>query len=808
MDTFWQDVKFGLRMLAKSPGIMLAAVITLALGISVNTATFSFANTYVLRDPNFQEPERLVHLWETNRRHGFNRSRVSLPNFLDWKRQSRSFTDLGVFNYTEENLVGPDGPERVYAGRVSANIFDLLGVQPVLGRGFLPDEDRPGRGRVAVLSHRFWELRYAADPNVLGRVINLNDEPYEIVGVMPADFAFPLPITQLWVPRELNVELYPREQRFLQVAARLKPGVTREQAQAEMETVARRLEAEHPQTNADAGVNVTPLKNELNFGYDIFLVMSGLMGVAGGFLLLIACANVASLMLSRGLGRTREFAIRAALGAGRGRVVRQLLVENLLVSLVGGVLGGLLAESILRSAAGMIPPDLYHVGELGLDTATLAFVAGLCAVVTLLFGLAPAMQCSKPNLTEALKEGGTGAGVGLRRQRLQGGLVVAQVGMSLVLLIGAALIMQSFAQLRQVNLGFETDSVLTMKLVLPGTRYASDEQRANFQRRMVEEARTVPGVVSAATVNYLPLNHESSSTEFHVEGQAEDPSAKPPAATTLWVTPDYFDVMRIPLRRGRAFTEQDDAGARPAVIVSEALASKFFPEADPIGRRLLLREDSGEDLPAEIVGVVGNVKHWELEEEAPLQIYRPQMQEPWRYMRLVVRAGTSPTALVGGLRAAVARVDATLPVTEVRTMDEVVSEYLLPRRVMMVSLAVVALGALLLAAVGLFGVLAHSVAQRTREMGIRMALGAQRGAIVRLVIGQGLKLVLVGTGLGLGGALAMSRVMAGLLYGVSATDAPTYIATPLALLLVALVACWIPARRAARVEPMVGLRYE
>jgi len=803
----WSDLRYALRLLRKHPGVTIAAILTLALGLSANITIFSFVNTYLLRELNFDQPGQLVHIWQTNRRQGHSKLRASLPNVLDWQQQNSTLAGLAVFNYTGETLLGPDGPERISGGRVSANIFQLLGVQPALGRGFAHGEDQPGRGDVVVLGHRFWQQRYGGDAGVLGQTITVSDRAHTIIGVMPPDFVFPLPITQLWLPREHDAARHPREQGILQVAARLKPGVTREQAQADLAAIAARLEAEYPRENEGVGVSVTPLKSELNFAYQIFQVLAVVMGAAGVFLLLISCANVANLTLARGLARSRELAVRAALGATRGRIVRQLLTENLLVALGGGILGVVMAAWSLEATAALIPGDLYRVGELGIDAQTAVFTLALCGVTTLLFGLAPALRMTRHDLNQALREGGSGAGAGLGRRRLHNVLAASQVALSLVLLVGAGLFTQSLGKLRDAPLGFDPESVLTLQLSLPAAQYDSADKLAAFHRALLREAEAVPGVSAAATVNYLPLNHETNFAEFQLEGEAA-PAERANLAVAQSVSADYFRVLGIPLAAGRAFSERDAATTERVLVVSAALAQKYFPAGDAVGRRLLLKRASGELTPALIVGVAGNVKHQEIDEAWPALIYQPQFQAPWSYLRLMVRTPGEPTALAGALRQAVARVDPQLPVTELRPLAGVVHEYLLPRRVMSGSTALFAVQAVFLATVGLFGVVAFSVSQRTREMGIRLALGAQPGDVLRLVLRQGLLLAAAGVGAGITASLGVGRLLSNLLYGVSAYDPLTLGVAAAFLLGVAALASYLPARRASKVDPMVALRYE
>lgn len=810
MHSFFQDLKQGFRMLAKHPALSLGAILVLGFGISANAVIFSMANAYLLRSPNFTEPDRLVHVWETNQRQGFSQIRASLPNVLDWKAQNTVFTGMAVFNYTGENIVGPDGPERVQSGRVSTNVFEVLGVKPILGRAFEPGEDQPGRGDSVILSYRYWQQRFGGKPDAIGQKLRLNDRVHTIVGVMPETFAFPLTVTQLWVPRELDPAKAPRDQRFLQVAARLKPGVTIEKARVEMKAIAQRLAREYPQTNADSGVNITPLHQSLNFGYDVLSIVLGVLGVAGLFLLIISCANVANLSMSRAIGRLREMAIRSALGASRGRVIRQLLTENLVLAFAGGALGILLAQWTLTGMARAIPEDLYKVGQLEMDPTALTFTVGLCLLTALMFGLAPALQISRPNLTESLKEGTLGAATGRGRHRLYKALTVSQVSLSLVLLSGAALIVQAFVQLQKADLGYETKSVLTALLTPARAKYDTDEKRVALHQNLVREISAVPGVAAAATVNYLPLNHETAITEVQVERDSTPAKGQERTASTQWVSPGYFDAAGIALRKGRSFTDQDNAAAPKAVVVNETLEKRLFAGSDAIGHTLYLKafgQDKTE--PAVIVGVARDIRFGdEFEGVFPMQIYVSVLQEPTTYFRVIVRTQGSPTTAALGIRQAIWRVDAALPILEVRTMEEVVAESLLPRRMMAGTLGIFATVSLLLAAIGLYGIVANWVAQRTREIGVRMALGAQAPDILRLVLRQGVALVGIGTVIGFAGSLGVARILSSVIAGLTLFDPLALFLGPVLLLSVTLLACYLPARRATRVDPLVALRYE
>jgi putative ABC transport system permease protein len=803
MGSIGQDVRYAWRLLVRNPGLTLVAVLALALGIGSLTVTFSITDAYLLRPLPFAAPDRLVHVWSTNRTQGWDTLRVSVPDFLDWRRETRSFEDLAAFNYTGEDLTGGDRPEKIAAGRVSANVFDVLGVQPILGRGFRAGEDAPGRGNVAVLGYRFWQTRYHGDPNVLGRTIELNRRAYEIVGVMPASFVFPLPITQLWVPRELDTARYPRSVDLVQVVGRLKPGVTAAQAGAEMRGVADRLAKAHPAEDADKGVNIVPLRAALNFGYDIFRMMAVVLGAANLFVLLIACANVASLLVGRALGRSREVAVRAALGASRRRLIRQFLVESVVLALAGGAAGVLLAAWGVRALGAVIPDELYRVGAIAIDGKALLFSLGVTLGTALVFGLLPALRSSRWGLSRTLRETGGNVTTSRGGLRLQAALVAGEIGMAVMLLVGTTLMLRSYENLRTVDPGFDASHVLTLTISLP-PQYDAPARVAAFHRAVVDEVSRVPGVVSAATVNYLPLNHETDYEEFTVPGRDPDPSGRKPTALSLSVSPSYFAVLRIPVQAGRAFTDADDAGAARVAIVSETLARRFWPDADAVGRRLDLSEGG----PVTIVGVVGDTKQEDMAASAGAEIFFPEAQVSTRYLRVLARTTGDPGSLAPAVSDAIWRVDRNLPLVQIRSLADVVQEFLLPQTAISSTLFVLALGALLLAVVGIYGLMAFFVTERTREIGIRLALGAAPAAVARHVLARGVRLTLAGVGAGLLGALGLARLMASLLFGVGALDPLAFGAVPAVLVLVALVSCFVPARRAASVDPLTSLRCE
>lgn len=800
----WRDLRFALRVLARNPGSTLVAVLTLALAIGATIPTFSIANAFLLRPLPFADPSALVHLWGTDRRSGLSMGRVSVSDYEDWKAQSRSFDGMAAFNYTEEDLTGGEMPERVSAARISADAFQVLGVQPALGRGFLPGEDHSGRSDVAVLSHRFWMERYGGNPAVLGRTIEVNGRRHTIVGVMPEDFLFPLPTTRFWIPRDLDETRSKRDRRFLQVMARLRPGVSIDEAQAEMETVGARLEEQYPDTNRSVGVRIVPLRAALNFAHQILQVLSAVLFLANLFVLLIACANVSSLLLARALGRAREVAIRTALGASRRRLVRLFLTESLVMAIAGGTFGTMIALWLVDLAARAIPEDLYRVGELTVDRPALLFALVISIGAALMFGLPPALRASRADLSASFKEGGTTSS-SRRTLRLQGILVSGQVALAAMLLIGTGLMIGSFRSLQELEPGFDASNVLTVKVSLPDQRYDQSERVAVFHREVIGEVAALPGIEAVATTNFLPLNHESSESLFSLPGIAIDPAAGAPTGRVLSVSADYFKVLRVPLMKGRVFSDGDTATAAKVAMVNETLARRYFGEADPIGR-ILRFEQSGREKT--IVGVVGTTLDQDLAAGAAPQIYLPAAQWPWSYFRVVARTSGDPLAAAASVREAIWRVDRLLPLTEVRSMQKVVADFLLPQREMARQLTGLSLTALLIALVGIYGLIAFFVSQRRREIAVRMTLGARPGEVIGLVVRRGLVLATIGLGIGIAGALAMSVVMSNLFFGVRPADPLTFLAVPLFILLATLLSCYLPARRAVDTDPATILRCE
>ncbi|HEV3471346.1 MAG TPA: ABC transporter permease [Pyrinomonadaceae bacterium] len=803
----WQDLRYGVRTLLKNPGFTAVAVVALALGIGANTAIFSVVNAVLLRPLPYRDPDRLVMVWEDNTKGGYPRNTPAAANFLDWREQSRVFEGMAAIANQSFALTGAGEPERIDGRRVSASLFPLLGVEPLLGRVFLPEEDQPGAGRAVILSHGLWQRRFGSDPNITGKALTLNGESHTVVGVMPAHFRFPAREDELWVPIAFtNEQAANRGTHYLQVVARLRPGVTVEQAQAEMSAIAARLQEQYPSQNTGVGAAVVPLHEQL-VG-DIRPALLILLG-AVGFVLLVACANVANLLLARAAARHKEIAVRVALGASRMRLIRQFLTESLLLAAVGGLAGLLLSLWGVNLLRAFIPESISQVGAVSIDAKVLGFTLLVSLLTGLIFGLAPATQASNFNLNETLKEGGRDSSAGSRGNRIRAVLVVAEVAVSLVLLIGAGLLINSFLRLRSVDPGFRADNLLTMRIVLPELKYPDQARRAAFYAEALRRIEALPGVESAAVTNWIPLVRQGDSNSFTVEGQPDPGPGRSPSVATRVVSPRYFDTMGIQLLRGRQFGEQDRADSPPVVIVSEAMARRSWPGADPVGKRMKMGGYNSDAPWMEVVGVVKDVRQFELTAEPRPQIYLHYEQPAFfRPSNLVVRTGADPLGLAATVRKTVWEIDKDQPVSNISTMEDVLSESISRQRFSMLLLGIFAGVALVLAAVGIYGVMSYSVAQRTHEIGIRMALGAQAADVLKLTVGQGLRLVLVGVAIGLAAAFALTRLMESLLYGVSATDPATLVTISLVLITVALLASYVPARRATKVDPLTALRYE
>ncbi len=820
MQTFLQDLRYGWRGLIKNPGFAAIAVIALALGIGANTAIFSVVNAVLLRPLPYKEPQRLAILWEkqTNLQSETNDANfpVAAANFLDWQTENQTFEYLAAFHAQTLNLTGSGEPERVGVIRASADLFPLLGIEPARGRTFLAEEDSASGNRVVLLSHQFWQRHFGSDPEVINQSLTLEGNTYSIIGVMPQGFQFPrkndLPAgyqipaqIDIWLPLALAPDQRPnRGRHYLAVVARTKPQIGFKQAQDDLDAIATQLSAQYPQTNTEQGIALMPLHQHI-----VKKIRPALIALlcAVGFVLLIACANVANLSLARAAARQREVAVRVALGANRWRIIRQLLTESLLLALIGGTLGFFLALWGIDLLMAIVPGNLPQVDEVSIDGRVLSFTLVVSLATGIIFGLVPALQASKSDLTHSLKEGGRATG-SQQRSRIRSALVIAEIALSLVLLVGAGLMVQTFQRLVNVDPGFKPDQLLTMDIALTRSKYPTPQSRAGFYETALERVRNVPGVEAAAGIYPLPLGGAEEGVGFGIENEPPRQPGESRSAGPRWVTHDFFQTMGIPLREGRAFDRRDTADAPRVVIINEAFAERHFANENPLGKRIAFDATQGNANWREIIGIVGNVKHTNLEDEARPQLYIPHEQFPVPFLTFVVKTRTEPTSLANALRAQVLAVDQDQPITNIKTMDEWVGDALAQKRFNMFLFGVFALTALLLAAVGIYGVMAYSVNQRTHEIGIRRALGAQTGDVLRMVIRQGMLLALTGVGLGLMAAFALTRLLANLLYNVSASDLTTFFITSLILTGVALVACLVPARRAMRVDPMIALRYE
>ncbi|HEX5706321.1 MAG TPA: ABC transporter permease [Pyrinomonadaceae bacterium] len=823
MVTLFQDVRYGARMLAKRPGFTLVAVVALALGIGANTAIFSVVNSVLLRPLPYPESERLVQLAVANASTGARGGALAYLDFLDWQREARTFEAMAAYTGGSGALTG-DGsaPEQLAGVATTPDLFKVLGVSPVIGRTFTAEEaaraSRPEKAGeegeqeeqaapVIVISHGLWQRRFGGDPSVVGKTVTFNNKAVEIIGVMPEGFRYPLDYdnVEFWGPfNASNPYAQHRGASFLEAVGKLKPGVSVEQGAADLFAVSERLAEEHAQTNRTRRADVRSLHETL-VG-DIRPALLVLLA-AVGCVLLIACANVANLLLARAAARQKEFAIRTALGASRWRIARQLLTESVLLSLAAGAVGLLFTMWGVDLLMAVAPDDVPRLGSASADARVLLFTLGVSLLTGLAFGLAPALQATRTDLSEPLKEGERGSTAG--RGRLHGALVVAEVALSLILLVGAGLLVKSFQRLTSVNPGFNPDGVLTATMTLSGNRYKERAEQREAFRRAFERAAAAPGVEAVGGIYPLPLSGNDINTNFTIDNRSFEDREHVYRGERKVISHDFLRAMRVPIVRGRGFTERDDASAPPVFIINETLARKYFSGEEAIGRLMSMRDIEGVST-GEIVGVVADVKYEGLGAEAEPAYYVPYLQKTYDELALVVRAreGLEPASLAPVLRAAVLEADKDQPLSEVRTMRALLSNSVARERFQVLLLGVFASVALVLSAVGLFGVLSYSVTQRRHEIGIRMALGAQARDIFRLVVGRGMGLTLVGLGLGLVGSLLLTRLMTGLLFGVSATDPVTFAAVTALLALVAFFACYLPARRAMRVDPMTALRHE
>ncbi len=797
------DLRYALRQLIKAPSFTIIAILTLALGIGACTAIFSVVKVVLLRPLDYPEPGRIVIIRETNLPQ-FPEFSVSPPNYLDWEKQTKSYEYLAAYTGAGLNLTGEGEPQRLLGVKATAHYFDAFGVKPVLGRMLLPEEDAPGKNRVVVLSYPFWQRVFGGTRDVVGRAIQLNGEPYNVVGVTPIGFGLASKV-DVWTPMAFKPDETSNDARgghYLNVVGRLRPGVTAAQARAELEVIASQLAKQYPDSNKGWGIWLMRLQD--SSVRDLRPVLYTLLG-AVGCVLLIACANLANLLLARATARHREISIRAALGASRGRLVRQLLTESVVLSLCGGVAGVILARWGLDALLALAPTSLPRISEIHLDSGVLIFSLALSIITGLVFGIAPAWLAARADVNEALKQGTRGSTEGGARGRLRSALVVLEVTLALMLLGGAGLLARSFMQLAHVDPGFAPENATLLWLSLPQKKYAMPDQQTAFADALLERVKVLPGVQSAGITHSMPLVGDYV-LGFNIEGRPAIAPSDLPSTNYYAVTPDYFRAMGIRLIRGRTFTPQDDAKAPRVAVINETMARQHFPNEDPIGKRINIT--NGPDTWRQIVGIVGDIKQYGVDKATSAQAYEPFAQVPFSSLNVVIRTSGSPAALLGALRPAVYAVDKDQPVGTIRPLEEIMAESIASQRFAMTLLTVFSLVALVIAAVGIYGVMAYSVVQRTGEFGIRMALGAQQSDVLRLVLAQGGKLVGLGLIIGLAGTLAASRAMGSMLFNTSAQDPLTLASITLLLGGVALVACLLPANRATKVNPIEALRAE
>ena len=804
MNAILNDLRHGVRLLLRSPGFSFVAVATLAIGIGANTAIFSVVNTLLIQRLPYTDADRLVIVWEHNLPRDRKNNVVSPGNFMHWREMNRVFEDIAAVGMTFNlTLTGHGEPVEIPFQYVSAAFFPIVGVQPQAGRWFTNEEDRPGT-RSVIISDRLWRTRLDSDPGILDRALTVQGQSYSVVGIMPPGFSFLDKTVDMWVPVGFPADARTPRGRWIMTVARLKPGVSVQQAQQDMGRVAAELTAKFPDFNTGWTARVVPVREQLTG--DVRPALFVMLG-AVGFVLLIACANVANLLLARATSRQRELAVRAALGADRGRLIRQLMAESLILAVSGGVAGLALAWwglQVLRAfVAEQIP--IQRLEMVGVDRYVLAFTLVASVLSGLLFGLVPALTAAGSRLNDSLKEGGR-TGSGARGKRARSAFVVVEIALALVLLVGAGLLVRSFVRLMDVDAGFETARTVTMRLSLPGARYREDARAIQFYQQLFESIDRLPGVQASGGVSFLPLAKLGSATGYTVVGQPLPPMGQEPVADVRVITNQYFKSMGIPLVRGRLFDERSSGDAQNKVIVNEALVRRHWPGEDPIGKRIKISwSDDRED---EIVGVVGNVRHSGLDAEARSTTYWPYARNPYAAMTVTVRTTGDAASVVSAIRGFVRDRDPDLAVADIKTMDQVVSRSVAQRRLMMVMLGIFAAAALLLSAVGIYGVIAYGVTQRTQEIGIRLALGAQRADVLKMIVGQAAWLSVVGIAFGAAGALLLTRLMTDLLFQVKPFDPVTFAAVACGLVLVALLAGYVPGRRATRVDPVVALRAE
>ena len=803
----WSDIQYALRSLVKAPLFYSIVILTLALGIGANTAIFTVVNAVLLQPLPYPAPDRLMMVWTYNPRQGFDKDVGTYPNFEDWRRASESFERMSAYFGTSMTLTGSGDPVQIRGARVTHEFFETMGVAPLYGRAFVPANGQAGGERAVLLAHGLWTRRFGGDRSIVGRQLVLNGLSHEVVGVMPADFAHPAD-AEFWVPLapvgQLQGLFTARGSYWLTIIGRLKPGVTQPAAQAEMDTIAARLEREYP-ANAGIGIRLVPMHEEL-VG-DVKRPLLILLG-AVAFVLLIACANVANLLLTRAASRHRELAIRTALGAGRTRILRQLLTEGVVLAMLGGLAGLVLALWTTDLLRWLAPAALPRLSTVAINGPVLAFAAGASLLTSVLFGIVPALHASSRDSVGYLKEGGRTGSEGTRGRRLRSALAVSELAIALVLLVGAGLLVRSVVALNSQDPGFATEGVLTLHLQLPAARYGEPARVSAFYEQLVERFAALPGVEAAAAGSSLLLSRLPNSASINIEG-------RPPLPRDVQnipvpydsVSPEFFSTLQIPLRRGRLFTRGDAPDSQPVAIVNESFVRRFFPGEDPLGRRLTFGSSTQPDTRWQtIVGVVADTKRGGFEREPWAEVYFPMRQAPDDRAFVFLRTGGDPTTLIAAAQAAVWSIDRDQAIGASRTVPELLAQQEANRRFTTLLLGIFSAVALALAIIGIYGVIAYSTAQRTQEIGIRMALGADRGSVVRMVLAGGLRIAMVGLAIGVVCAFGLTQVLSGLLFGVSARDPLTFVLVPAALLVVSLAACWIPARRAMRIEPVTALK--
>ncbi len=809
MPSLAKDIHYAARMLRKNPGFTSVAVLTLALGIGANTAIFSFVDGVLLKPLPYAHPERILMVWE--KPPGFDRNGISTLNFLDWKNQNTVFDRIAAQTGGSMTWSGGEKPVELRGARVSASFFDIFGVQAALGRTFAADEDQAGKGGVAVISYRTWQTRFGGDKNILGRKLTLNGQPHTLVGVLPMNSPYDRNYAEIWTPLVFEPKDMTRNFHWFRAYALLKEGVTLERAKAEMNVIGARIEKQYPDSNKGWGVTVERFADRVvgnQLRQSLYMLLA-----AVGAVLLIGCANLANLTLARGTSREREVAIRAALGAGRWRLIRQFLTENVLLSLLGGLLGLALGYGMVAGLKLLMPPYLLpSEANVVVDVRVLLFTLAIAALTGIVFGMAPALHASSPDLAGSMKEGGRGSTASGARRRLRGVLVVVEMALAFVLLTGAGLLIRSFEQLQGVDAGFDTANVLTMRIPLSTSKLKEGSQAVAYMRRIIDGVETVPGVLEAAIASALPLQGWSNGMPFQIAGKPIKDRANREACFFKQISESYFHSLGIRLRKGRGLTEKDVKGSPPVAVINETMAKKYFKGEDPIGKQILVQDiifgkpQLGPEIPWEVVGVIADEKVNGLDDDRSAGMYVSYAQSPTQYISMIVKGAVDPQTMQQAIDRQVRQIDPDQPLTNVQTLERIKAESVAPNRLRTTLLGVFAGIALLLAAIGIYGVISYSVAQRTHEMGVRLALGARRRDILRLVLGSGMLLAGIGLTIGLAGSLALTRLLKSLLFGVSATDAATMVTVAALLAGVASLACYVPARRATKVDPMVALR--